>query len=843
MAKSSILTSYIQLVPTVLGITNEAKRDIKKYSDLAANTMADGYRQAARSGADDLVEAFKVASGHAANYLQSAMDTVRLDTAALNSQINTVGNVINSQLNQSFNNISIPTTQIASQVGNAMQQGMSNLTLPGGAIPTAQIASQVQNAMQQGMGNVTLPPNTIPQAPLQNQTHAPVQAGATAGITSGIMGAKGAIVGAIAALGIGAAIGKAVSTGLELEKGSAKITAALALDPETAKKAAETSKSLFSNNYGESLEEVNSAVEASLASFRDASGQTTDDIEGITKKALNMSSAFGTDVQNSVMVASTMIKTGFAKDGVNAMDLLSASAQKVAPALREDLVEAVSEYSVYMSDLGIGGERGMNMLINASKGGKIALDKTGDAVKEFQIRSTDLSVASKVGYDAIGLSQEEMAGKLLQGGEVAGEAFNTIVTGLAGIEDPVKQSQAALALFGTQLEDMSVAQTGEFLNSLLPVPGALGDIAKSAEDLDKQLMNTASGSLEALKRQLSVTFGEAMMPLIAEVLPYIKQMNEWVIANKDVIQGWVRDIAGAIQASLIPAIQFLAPIFMDFIGWINENKDTIIQWMPYIITAALLLGGLMIVVNIGTAIYGMVTSIWAATTALYGAAVAGTAFGMSLGWLIALAALVFAVGYAIGTALVYLVQNFDVVWEHIKSFFSSIGQMFSALKFDSFGNAVKSIGYVLLNFLIGIGNAIIAVANMIPYTVNALIGGINDIMGIVGIDFEIGNMPTIPYIPIQIPEMATGGDIMGPTMVLAGEKDPETIVNRGKMNQLMDEVIAGRVGGNNDNGGNIAVTNYITIQKGVTDDDASLAEKIAVAEKAALGSAWKSKRA
>ena len=283
----------------------------------------------------------------------------------------------------------------------------------------------------------------------------------------GDFGAKGKVVAAAAGVAIGVALAAGFAKSMDLEKGNDKLAASLGLNTKEAEKAGKAAGSLWANAYGESMEEVNGAVESVMSSIKGMREASSEDVEAMTAKVLDMAAAFEIDAGRAAQVAGQMITSGLATDGVHAADLLTAALQKVPKAVREDVLDAVDEYGPFFQNLGISGEKAMGMLVAASENGMYGIDKTGDALKEFEIRATDMSEATAGAYEALGMSQEGMTNKLLAGGDDAAGAFQQIVEGIQGIKDPAAQSQAALALFGTPLEDLSVTEIPKFLATLV----------------------------------------------------------------------------------------------------------------------------------------------------------------------------------------------------------------------------------------------------------------------------------------------------------------------------------------------------------------------------------------
>jgi phage-related minor tail protein len=375
-------------------------------------------------------------------------------------------------------------------------------------------------------------------------------------------GAKGKVIAAAAGVAIGAALAAGIASAMNVDKAKDKLNAQLGLTGKDAEKAGKAAGKLYAGAYGASMEEVTGAVGAVMSSIKGMRTASQADVEKMTAKVLDLAAAFEIDAGRAAQVAGQMITSGLAKDGVEAADLLTASLQKVPAAVREDLLDAVDEYGPFMKTLGITGDKAMGMLVTASEKGMYGIDKTGDALKEFGIRATDMSKATGGAYDAIGLDQGVMTNKLLAGGDDAAEAFQTIVDGIQGIKDPAARSQAALALFGTPLEDLSVTDIPKFLDSLDTTKGGLGDVAGAADEMGATLNDNASTNLETFRRGLEMGITDA---LNNHVVPAINDAAKWVNVN---LVPALQNIGDFIVTEVNPALQ-------KFSAFIQDNKDKI----------------------------------------------------------------------------------------------------------------------------------------------------------------------------------------------------------------------------------------------------------------------------
>jgi hypothetical protein len=390
-------------------------------------------------------------------------------------------------------------------------------------------------------------------------------------------------IGAGAAAG-GAAIGVAllagIASGLESEVATDKLAAQLGATGPEAEKLGMQAGNLYKKGLGDSMETVSSALGAVKTSFADLG---EDAIEPVTEKILNMAKAFEIETTRAAQVAGQAVTSGLAKDATTALDLLTSAMQKVPAAVREDLLDAVDEYGPFMTSLGITGERAFGMLVKSAEKGMYGIDKTGDALKEFGIRATDMSKASKAGYDLLGMSQEKMTAELLKGGDAGAEAFDTIIDGLLSMKDPVAQSQAALALFGTPLEDLGVTEIPKFLSGLRKVPDGMDDAAGAADRLGATLNDNAATKLEAFKRQAQA----ALVEQLAKAIPYIEATFGWLQKNS----AWVTPLAvglgvlaAAIGLVVLATKAWGIALAVTPIGWIIIGITAFVALIVYLAT-------------------------------------------------------------------------------------------------------------------------------------------------------------------------------------------------------------------------------------------------------------------
>ena len=309
---------------------------------------------------------------------------------------------------------------------------------------------------------------------------------------------------------VGATFMAGITTAMDNEVINDKLAASLGASPALAKEYGDTAGRLYSAGFGSSMEEVSETIGILSNSFRTLGFEGEVSMDKAAERALNFASVFGTDVQESVTTVSTLISSGLVKDTTEGFDLMTAAFQRVPAGMRDELPEILHEYGVNFAALGFSGEQAFSTLVQAADKGKFALDKTGDALKEFTIRGSDMSKASVNAYTAIGLNAEEMSRKIATGGPEAQAALQATAKGLLGIQDPATRANTAIALFGTPLEDLSVDQIPAFLEGLSGGENAMAGFAGATDKMGQTLNDNGAAKLEALKRSITGGFTTAL---------------------------------------------------------------------------------------------------------------------------------------------------------------------------------------------------------------------------------------------------------------------------------------------------------------------------------------------
>lgn len=288
------------------------------------------------------------------------------------------------------------------------------------------------------------------------------------------------------------------------------------------------------------------------------------------------------------------------------------------------------------------------MMENGAETGVYDIDKLGDAMKEFGIRSKDGSDTSSAAFETLGFDAEEMTKKFAEGGETSKEAFAEMASALSGMDDQVAQNEAGVALFGTMWEDLGA-------DAILALSDTQGEISKTSdalEDIENIKYDDLGSAFTGIGRQLEVGL---LDKLESDLLPRLNDFGAWVDENMPQIQSTMETILDAICTAF---------------GFVADNINII---LPLLIGAAA-----------GFAAFSIITTIVPMVTALQAAI--GTYTGIQAAMNAVMAANpIGAVALAIGllvAAGVALWMNWDTIKLKCEELFAKISETFANIKTD-----------------------------------------------------------------------------------------------------------------------------------------------------------------
>ncbi|MGO4630492.1 phage tail tape measure protein [Streptomyces sp. 2RAF24] len=357
-----------------------------------------------------------------------------------------------------------------------------------------------------------------------------------AGLKAGLAGV--AVAGA-------AVLTAAFSQAVEQDKGNTRLAAQLGLSPKEADRVGKISGSIYAKGYGESVEQVNEALKTLAQNGVVAVNAPRKDVEQLTRSALNLADAFGADVASAARAAGQLVKTGLAADSKAAFDLITRGFQAGADK-SEDFLDTLNEYGTQFRELGLNGAQAIGLITQGLKAGARDGDIIADALKEFAIRAKDGSDTSAAGFKALRLNAEQMTATFAKGGPGAAAGLDLVLDRLRAIPDPAARSQTAVALFGTQAEDL---QQSLFALDPSAATAALGKVGGAADAMGKTLHSTATNGYEVFVRR----FMQGLVNLLDQyVLPAVAAFGEFLLSD------------------VLPAIRAVADGFAAGVRWLQE---------------------------------------------------------------------------------------------------------------------------------------------------------------------------------------------------------------------------------------------------------------------------------
>ncbi|MEK3873718.1 MULTISPECIES: phage tail tape measure protein [unclassified Paenibacillus] len=382
----------------------------------------------------------------------------------------------------------------------------------------------------------------------------------------GIGGAAGAI-GAVGLVG-GAALAGAAAFGAagvatynfadEYSSAMAQIKAATGASAGEMDNFGKVAQSLYNQGLGEGFYDL----AQSISIVRQVTKQTGAELEDSTKYAIAYADTFGEDITQSIKAADTMVKN-FGITSEQAYNLLAQGAQKGLNK-SDELIDTANEYAPYFAKLGFSADQMFDIFAAGLEAGAFNLDKVGDGIKEFGIRTKDGSKASLEAYKAIGLNGQEMTKQFAEGGVTAQKAFLATVKAINSISDAEKKNAVSVQLFGTQAEDLEERVIKAYGN----VQKQFDMTKATMEEITEIKYSTIGKAFSGIGRQLQTTF---LLPLSQAALPLLQKFSNWFQVKIPVIQGFFSKMGGFISATAGKIGGKLQPAFEkalsgDFVG-------------------------------------------------------------------------------------------------------------------------------------------------------------------------------------------------------------------------------------------------------------------------------------
>ncbi len=635
---------------------------------------------------------------------------------------------------------------------------------------------------------------------------------------------------------------------------------------------------VYTDNYGESLQDVADAV--SLVD-RNMKNISPDEIVEATEAALALQDTFEYGVEESTRAAAA-IQKNFGGSAKEAFSLIAAGAQNGLDYSGE-LIDTINEYSSQFSKLGFTADGMFQLLQSGADSTAWNLDKVGDAIKEFSIRSIDGSDTTVAAFQALGYNASDMMETFAGGGEAANKAFYDVLNTLMDVDDQVQRDAIGVSLFGTMWEDLGA----EAMQAMADASTAAYDTQGALDQINSVRYNDLESAMRGVKRQAEEilwTIGEQLEPYILDGLNFL---SATVIPN---VQAAVEKLGGYVESNVIPAAKTAAQ-------WIGENKDMLLTLAGAIATAV---GAYMALKTAGQAagaIKGIGTVLG---TAIKQGGLLKTVVGLLGGQF----TVVIAIIAAVAGAFVILWNRSEKfrnsvmgIWQRVQPLIQAFGNLVSLIAtslapvlanlgtvvlggleaaFVAMAPYIENVITILTNLIEFITNAITILTNLIEFITNVFSGNwsaawqnvVNIFGSVFGMIVNLAKVPinavisainwviskinsisvTIPdWVPgvggttlgfniPTIPALAAGGVATAPTLAMIGEGgEPEAVMPLSKLAELLDEWTKpkpqGGGGGQEDAGGDHIVWSPVfNFYGNTTKEEAVAAARMSFAE-------------
>ena len=326
---------------------------------------------------------------------------------------------------------------------------------------------------------------------------------------------------------------------------------------------------MFQNNFGGSVNEAGAALTLLTQQMDGIAGKE----QVLAEAAFSIADAFGVPIEQVISAASTLSDQFDEIDPTAAFDLIAAGFQRGLDK-SGDFLDSIGEYSNQFNDAGFDAAEFFSVIESGQEGGMLGTDKVADAIKEFQVRITDGSKEVVAGIDALGLDVATVYESLSSGDATMKDIFDDVVVALNAMEDPIEKNRAAVALFGTQAEDLGPSFTEGIDTGLV----SLEEMRGSAETLAVQYDEMGS-SLGGVWREILVAISpltDQILVLINDLLP---KFSEWLTENIPAMSEWFTTTWTAAEPFVSGFATGATTIFSwlkEFWAWLSANETLMI---------------------------------------------------------------------------------------------------------------------------------------------------------------------------------------------------------------------------------------------------------------------------
>jgi phage-related minor tail protein len=383
--------------------------------------------------------------------------------------------------------------------------------------------------------------------------------GQTTGFFSGMLQSAAGflaanVIGSITA-SIGDAVGSIFSFASDSRQAIADLQTQLGITRQEAEEWGSLADEIFSNNWGDSIDDVNAAIIDVQQQFKTLGGIGRDETQELVQGTIALRDGFGGETTEYISAARTLMEQ-FGISGQEALDFITSGMQSGMNA-SGDFLDTIGEYSTQFAQGGASAEQFFSTLETGLGSGALGTDKAADLFKEFTLRITDGSKSTAESLEGIGLSASFVADQINSGAMTKADVFQLVIDRLSEMDDAVARDQLAVGLLGTQYEDLGLgaALAIDTTNTKLSdLNGATAGLSAQYDNLGKVWEGIKRSALSALQpiADSLLDIANDLMPSIQagfeSIAPVIEDFSSGVVSGIDAIMGVISTLRDAWQS-------------------------------------------------------------------------------------------------------------------------------------------------------------------------------------------------------------------------------------------------------------------------------------------------------
>lgn len=379
---------------------------------------------------------------------------------------------------------------------------------------------------------------------------------------------------------------------------SVRISNSLGLTAKETKKLTDTSKRIYEDGYGESLEEIDNAL---LETKQNITDLNDSDLEKITKKAMTLAKTFDADVNEVTRAGNTLI-TNYGMDADAAFDLMAKGAQNGMNKSKE-MFDNMAEYSISFKEAGFSANEMFAILSNGAKKG-YNLDRLNDTMLEFKLQSEDSSDAYLAAVSKMSKGTQQVFADYQNGKATVSDLYKEMLPELEKLRKTLPDKEfntIGKSLFGTKWED----QGADVVLSMKTINKELQNNKGTMDEMTKNTEQSFGARLQGTLRQAGdalLPFGEILMNVAENIMPKVS-------SGIETVSNFIKSLSPAVQTAVIifgGLMAALGPV-ITIVGMFIGAFSNLLPLFSKVTGAISRAGGLLNVLRLGfTALTGPV---------------------------------------------------------------------------------------------------------------------------------------------------------------------------------------------------------------------------------------------